>query len=375
MREKELGRTGIRVASIGMGCMGIGGGLERSTSCDAEHIRALEAAIDSGMTFLDTAEVYGQGHSEELIGKAIRGRRRDRVVIASKVSPEHLGYRDVIAAAEASMKRLRVDHLDLYQVHWPNPSIPVGETMDAMEVLKSAGKIRHAGVSNFSAREIEEVRTHPRADIVSVQVEYNLFDRSAEDALLPYCEEEGITIIAYSPLDQGRIAGNPEKLAMLRSVANKYGKSIAQVALNWLVRHPPVVAIPKSTRLDHIRENAEAVDFDLAVEDFEAISRLFSRECVKVATDRICVVENGQGNRAVYRTVDDAIENKLGFVPSPVELARNIRGGEVLKPVRVVPTKDRSGRYEYDLVEGRVRYWAWVIAHEGKEPIDVYIRG
>ncbi len=374
MRYKILGRTGAEVASIGAGCMGIGGGLERSGVADTEHVRALEMAIDSGMTFLDTAEVYGQGHSEELVGKAVRGAGK-KVFIASKVSPEHLAYRDVIRAAEASLKRLCIDRIDLYQIHWPNPQISIRETMDAMETLKAEEKIRYTGVSNFSTKALEEAGAWPvRTDMASLQVEYNLFDRTIEDSILPYCEERSITTIAYSPLDQGRITTQPRKLETLRAIADKYQKSLAQITLAWLIKHPSVVAIPKAVNPAHIKENAGAADFDLTAEDFDEICNAFTQQCVSVPTERICVVEGGQGSRRVYQTIRDAMENKLGFVPSPVDLAGSIRDGEMLKPVRVAPTGDRSGRYDYDLLEGRVRYWAWVIAHEGNKPIPVYVR-
>jgi diketogulonate reductase-like aldo/keto reductase len=374
MRYKILGRTGVEVASVGVGCMGIGGALERSSTSDRDHVRALEMAIDCGMIFLDTAEVYGQGHSEELVGQALRG-KRDNIFVASKVSPEHLGYHDVIKAAEASLRRLRIDRIDLYQVHWPNPRIPIQETMNAMETLRSEEKIRFIGLSNFSTKELNEAEASlVYDDVASIQVEYNLFDRSIENSVLPRCEEKRITTIAYSPLDQGRIASSSMKLETLKSIAEKYQRSPAQITLNWLIRHPSVVAIPKATNPKHIKENAQAADFDLADEDFDEICRVFTQESANVPTDRICVVEGGQGNRQVYQTIQDALENKLGFIPSPADLARSIRRGEMLKPVRVVPTQDRSGRYDYDRLEGRIRYWAWVIAHEGRRPIPVCIR-
>lgn len=374
MKDKTLGKTRAKIPALGQGCMGIGGYLSRDSLQDENQIKALRLGIELGMTFLDTAEAYGNGHSEELVGRATEG-IRDKVFIATKFSPEHNSYQDVLKSAEGSLRRLGTDYIDLYQVHWPNPKVPLSETMRAMKRLLEEGKVRYVGVSNFSLGELKEAQSAISGEeIVSVQVEYNLFDRSIENSILPYCESEGMTAIAYSPLDQGKIAGGDRRTRALQKIANKYDKTMPQIALNWLISHPSVVAIPKATNPDHIRQNAASADFELLDEDFKEISWLFARECVSVPTDRIRIITGGQGNRQVYQTVEEALENRLGFVPSPAELAQDIREGGVLKPVRVIRSTNAAGRYDYDLVEGRIRYWAWVIAHNGKKPIPVYIR-
>jgi hypothetical protein len=145
------------------------------------------------------------------------------------------------------------------------------------------------------------------------------------------------------------------------------------VALNWLVSHPSVITIPKATNPIHIRENASASDFELSVEDLNEISKVFTRERTYTPTDRIRVIARGRGNRQVYQTINEALENKFDFVPSPFDLAQDIRKGEVLKPVKVIQSTDESGKYDYDLIEGRIRYWAWVIAHKGEKTIPVYV--
>ena len=374
MKYKKLGKKQIKIPVIGQGCMGIGGYLSEDSFQDNNQIKALRLGIELGMTFIDTAEAYGNGHSEEIVGRAIEG-VRDKVFIATKFSPEHNSYDGVIKSAEASLNRLRRDYIDLYQVHWPNPNFPIAETMRAMERLLLDGKVRYIGVSNFSLKELKEAEKHLSQNLIaSIQVEYNLFDRIIENNILPYCEQAGITTIAYSPLDQGRIASGDEKIRKLKIIADKYGKTMAQVALNWLIMHPSVIAIPKAVRADHIKENASAADFELSEDDFKELCNIFKQEIVYIPTDRICVVPGGQGNRQVYQTVEEALENKLGFVPSPVDLAQDIRDGEVLKPVRVVHSSDKTGKYDYDLIEGRIRYWAWVIANDGKTPIPAYIR-
>jgi aryl-alcohol dehydrogenase-like predicted oxidoreductase len=375
MKYKKLGKTDTKIPVIGQGCMGIGGYLSQDPSQDSNQIKALRRGIELGMTFIDTAEAYGNGHSEELVGKAVKG-IRDKVFVATKFSPEHNSHDDVIKSAEESLRRLKTDYIDLYQVHWPNPKIPLTETIRAMERLLKEGGIRYVGVSNFSLKELREAQaTISEGEIVSVQNEYNLSDRSIENSILPYSESEGITTIAYSPLDQGKIASGDKKIKALRMIAHKYDRTTAQVALNWLISHPSVIVIPKATNLRHINENASAADFELSDEDFKEISETFAQECVYVPVDRIRVIISSQGNRQVYQTVEEAVENKLGFVPSPVDLAQDVRQGEVLKPVRLVASTDKTGKYDYDLIEGRIRYWAWVIAHNGKVPIPAYTGG
>jgi len=373
VKYKELGKKHTEIPAIGQGCMGIGGYLSIDSHQDDNQAKALRLGIELEMNFIDTAEAYGDGHSEELVGRVIE-EIRDKVFIASKVSPEHLSYDDLLLAAENSLRRLKTDYIDLYQVHWPNPKVPIDETMRAMEQLVREGKVRYVGVSNFSLRQFKVAQAaFSENEIVSVQVEYSLFDRNIENSILPYCESEGITTIAYSPLNQGQIAGDNKKAQALEMIANRYNRSMAQVALNWLISHPSVIAIPKATNPIHIRENASAADFELSDEDFEEINRVFTRECIYAPTDRIRVIAGGRGNRQVYKTIDEALENELGFVPSPLDLAQDIRKGEVLKPVKVTESTDESGKYDYDLIEGRIRYWAWVIAHKGEKAIPVYI--
>lgn len=374
MKYKILGKTRSRIPAIGQGCMGIGGYLSQDSRQDDNHIRALKLGIELGMTFLDTGEGYGDGHSEELVGRAIQ-RIRDKVFIATKFSPEHNGYEDVLESAVKSLRRLGTDYIDLYQLHWPTPKVPLSETMRAMRQLLKEGKIRYAGVGNLSLKELKEAHAAMTAEeIVSVQVEYNLFDRTIENSILPYCQSVGMTAIAYSPLDQGEIASGDKKIKELQKIANKYGRTMAQVTLNWLISHHSVMAIPKATNPQHIKENASSADFELSDEDFEKISEIFVQKCLYIPTDRIRVIVGGRGNRKVYQTVEEALENKLGFTPSSAELAQDIRDGEDLKPIRVIRSTDKTGRYDYDLIEGRIRYWAWVIAYNNEKPIPVYIR-
>lgn len=365
---KELGRTGTSIAAIGQGCMGIGGELTTDSARDAEYVHALQMGLDLGMTFIDTAEVYGSGHSEELVGRAVKGRRAE-AFIATKFSPEHNGYEDVLRAAEASLERLGSDYIDLYQVHWPNPAIPIAETVRAMEGLVRDGKVRFCGVSNFSGPEMRAATAVGGLAIVSNQLEYNLFDRTIEQGVLRDCVADDVTLIAYSPLDKGRVSSGD---AVLERIAARHEKTPAQVVLNWLIRQPRVTVIPKARNPIHIRENAGAAGFELTGNECEEIARVFSAEPTMIPVDRITVSVHGEGARKVYQTLDEALANALRFSPSPSQLAEDILKGDPIKPVRLVRSPISPDRY--DLIEGRVRYWAWTIAHGSGASIPALIR-
>jgi len=374
MKIKKLGNTEINIPVIGQGCMGIGGDFSADYSSDSEQIKALELGIDLGMTLIDTSEVYGAGHSEELVGKVAK-RHRSEICIATKFAPENNSYNGIIKAANKSLQRLDTDYIDIYQVHWPNPAVPVSETMQALEELVKSGKVRCIGLSNFSVKEMREAQDALGSEfIVSNQVEYNLFDRFIEQSILPYCETKNITVMAYSPLDKGRIVEHGEAFKLLSKISMKHGCTVSQIILNWLICQSSVIVIPKAVKEKHIRENAVASDFELSGKELDDISRVCSGTPEYIPTDHIKVSLEGEGNRKVYQTLQQAHDNLLGFSPSPRELSEFICQGEPTKPVRLVPTKDTSGKYKYDLIEGRIRYWAWVIAHEERKPIPAYIR-
>ena len=266
MEYRELGRTGEKVSTIGMGTWRFG--TYRSQNERAEQLKALRSGVELGINLIDTAEIYASGRSEETVGEAVN-EIRDKVFIATKVAPGHLHHDDVIRACAASLKRLGTNYIDLYQVHWPDSSVPIKETMGAMEELVKQGSVRYIGVSNFSVRQTEEARQALSTDeIVSNQVEYSLANRYVESEILPYCEREKLTLVAYSPLDRGHIAKSlPEGLL------TKYRMTSAQAMLNWVTRNEHVVAIPKASNLSHIEENAESVRTRFKPDEYELISK------------------------------------------------------------------------------------------------------
>jgi diketogulonate reductase-like aldo/keto reductase len=277
LEYKILGKSGAKIPVLGMGTWGIGGLSNRNCRGDDQAVKALRLGLDLEMRFIDTAEMYARGHSEEVVAKAV-GPERESVFIASKVSAENLSYERVLRSCEASLRRLETGYIDLYQVHWPNPSIPIAETMRAMEKLFAEGKVHHIGVSNFSVRQTHEAqKALSKADLASNQVEYSLVDRSIEEDLLPFATDEHITIIAYSPVGRGQLAegGRGGRWEVLELLARRYGRTEVQVALNWLIVKGPVVAIPKAVNLDHVKENAGAAGWKLNREDEAALNSAF----------------------------------------------------------------------------------------------------
>jgi len=232
----------------------------------ARQLQALRRGVELGINLIDTAEMYGAGRSEELVGEAVKGIRKD-VFIASKVSPGNLRHDDVIRACRGSLCRLGTSYLDLYQVHWPNPSVPIRETMSAMADLVEEGAIRFVGVSNFSVSETAEARAAlPKGDLVSNQVEYSLSNRYIERDILPYCARENITVIAYSPLARGNVARS-----IPSAVLNRYRMSPAQAMLNWATRDPHVMAIPKAASVSHMEENAASISVRFEPGEYDQI--------------------------------------------------------------------------------------------------------
>jgi len=273
MKYKELGTTGVSLPEIGLGTWEYKGG-----------VKPLRRGIDLGACLIDTAEAY---ETEQIVGLAIRG-VRDRVVLATKVWPSHFRYRDLLQAADNSLQRLSTDHIDLYQLHWPNAAVPIEETMAAMEFLVDVGKVRFIGVCNFSVHDLKKAQAcMTEHKIVSNQVRYSLVDRQIEFSLLGFCREKDITVIAYSPLDRGieHIRRKDPGRALSR-VATEIGKTEAQVALNWCISKPQVVAIPKADSIEHTLDNCRASGWRLSPEHVRLLEGSMNPPCRIVAALR-----------------------------------------------------------------------------------------
>ncbi len=305
MRTVPLGNTDIELSAVIMGTWQAGKAMWADID-DAETTRAIRSAFDAGITTFDTATVYGSGHSEQILGKALAG-IRDKAVIATKVFPHQLAYDKVFNACHKSLKDLNTDYIDLYQIHWPAGSfksrkVPIEETMKALNELREQGKIRAIGVSNFNRQQLEEASQY--GDIVSLQPPYSLFWRHVETDAMPFCRENGMTILAYSSLAQGLLTGRfgpahkfqkgdhraknrlmepehqkrvQEALVKLRPIAEQKNISLAQLALAWVISHPGTCAIAGARNPEQAVENAGAADVklhDRDLSDLETISRI-----------------------------------------------------------------------------------------------------
>jgi diketogulonate reductase-like aldo/keto reductase len=234
------------------------------------EIDALRTAMELGMTLIDTAELYGDGASERLVGRAIAG-RRDDVFLVSKVLPQHATFEGTLAACEASLRRLGTDRLDLYLLHWRG-AVPLEETVRAFEELSRRGLIRHWGVSNFDIGDMAELIDVPAGRAVEAdQVLYNLTRRGIEWNLLPWCQENGLPIMAYSPIEQGRLVGHP----VLRGIAVRHKATSAQVALAWVISHTGVCAIPQAGTPEHVHENFQSLQVALRQDDLVELDAAF----------------------------------------------------------------------------------------------------
>jgi diketogulonate reductase-like aldo/keto reductase len=258
--------NGERIPKLGQGTWEMG---ERASQRAAE-IAALRAGIELGMTLIDTAEMYGEGATETLLGEALAG-LRDEVFLVSKVYPHNASRRGVLDACERSLKRLKTDRLDLYLLHWRG-SVPLEETVAAFEALRRAGKIRHWGVSNFDVDDMEELFDVPDGDACATnQVLYNVARRGPEFDLLPWQRARKMPAMAYSPVDHARLP----KRSPLDEIAAAHGVSVFQVALAWVLQQPDVFAIPKSGRIEHVRDNRRALDLQLSADDHAKIDAHF----------------------------------------------------------------------------------------------------
>ncbi len=271
MKYETLRNT--KIQKIGFGTWSIGGGMSPDRSKDARSLAALHSALEFGYTHFDTAEMYASGHSEELLGQAVRGSGipRENLFITSKVSASHLRYDDLLRSFENSLRHLGMDYLDLYLIHWPASSIPLAETFRALNQLVREGRVRHIGISNFDVKLMKQAQAESEAPIFTNQVPYSLADRSyVHNGVLDYCQGNEILLSAYSPVEEGRLRVSPT----LQSIADVHKATPYQIALAWLVSQPRVITIPMSFNPEHIAENFAAAEIELSKDEIDQLNRL-----------------------------------------------------------------------------------------------------
>jgi len=261
--------SGERVAALGLGTWNMG----ESHAAHAEELATLRLGLDlaAGQTLIDTAEMYGEGQAEKLVGEALAGRREEAFIV-SKVYPHNATRRGAVAACERSLKRLRTDHIDLYLLHWRG-QVPLAETLEAFVALQQAGKIRHYGVSNLGLADMQELWALPAGRAVAVnQLLYNLTRRGIEWDLLPWMREHHVALMAYSPIEQARLLRNPG----LKAFALRHHLDPVQAALAWLLARDDVIAIPKTSHRAHLRANLGALDLTLSAAQLADLDQVFA---------------------------------------------------------------------------------------------------
>ena len=269
MRYEEL--QGVKIPKVGFGTWSIGGGGRADPRQDGSSLAALRSALELGYQHFDTAEAYANGHTEELLGRAIRDAQVDRssLFLTSKVRAENLSSQGVIKACARSLRRLGTGYLDLYLIHWPNPGVPLEETLASLNALVESGQVRHVGVSNFDRELLVRAQGASKKPLFTNQIPYSIADRSyVKNGVLDYCQSNDILVTAYSPLQQGYLRPGPELL----QIAEKRSVTSHQVAIAWLCSQPRIITIPMSADPLHQRANLEAADIVLSMDEVAAIA-------------------------------------------------------------------------------------------------------
>lgn len=263
----------LTLPKIGFGTWKIGGSMSANHSLDAQSVAALHSALEMGYIHFDTAEMYGGGHSEELVGQAVRGsgKKREDIFITTKVMPSHLRYNEVLHACENSLRRLQMDYIDLYLIHWPQTGMNLEDTFRGLNKLVRDGKVKHLGVSNFNLKLLKQSQDLSESPIITNQAPYSVSERSyVRNGVLEYCQQNNIFLTAYEPVDKGHLRSNKT----LETIARAHNATIFQIALAWLIAQERVITIPMSFNPQHIRENFESADIELTREEFNTLSSL-----------------------------------------------------------------------------------------------------
>jgi len=261
----------VTLPKIGFGTWKIGGGSFPDLKTDPVSLAALYSAIETGYTHFDTAEMYANGHAEELLGLAIRDSqvRRESLFITSKVTPSHLQYDDVLRSCEKSLRCLQMEYIDLYLIHWPSAGMKLPDTFRALNKLVRDGKVKHLGVSNFNLKLLKQSQELSETPIITNQVPYSLGDRSyVKNGILEYCQKNDILLTAYSPIEEGTLKTN----ATLEAIAKAQNATTFQIALAWVISQPRIITIPMSANPKHIRENFEAAEIELSKSEIEQLT-------------------------------------------------------------------------------------------------------
>jgi len=350
----------MQLPPIGQGSGNKGADLSRFSTDFDDLVNGVKFGIEHGLSLIDTAEVYGDGRSELIIGAAIK-EFRNSVLIATKFSPNNHSYKSVIDSAKGSLTRLGIEQIDVYQIHWPNPLVSISETLSAMAELQNKGLIRQIGVCNFSLNQLEsaiEIARLLGTRIFSVQIKFNLIDQFAYHKLKEVCNKNDIKIIAYSPF-KSLLNKNSSRAQILEVLGIKNEMSPMQVALSWILHHPNVIPIPESANYAHLKEISETGLRRLTEDSLSELDKNFSNLICDIETTSI---KSRNPARIQNKTLSKIEIAKFSddFCPSIIELASEISSGEFLQPILIA--RSAADPNIYEIIEGELRYWAFVYA-------------
>ena len=371
----KIFRTNIEVFPIGQGTL-FGRSFDGQASIELvnKKIKVLEYGLELGMNFIDTGEDYENGFSEKLLSKIISV-KRSKIIIGSKFKPSNNAYENVLKAVEGSLSRMKTDYIDIYQIQWPNPNVPIEETISALNKLVEQGKIRYFGVGNFSINQLNEALKFDYFKKLSVlQTEYDLFNRLVEKEILSFNQLNEITTIAYMSFGKNLYTENEKKI--LTKLADKYNKSIRSIVLNWITSHRDLILLTSSMSEEHTLQNFESQSFQLLNEEVNEINDNFLRKSIMVSPKKIKVLNYDESDTAhlIYTTLQEAKENKLNIKPSAIEISEEIKSnGDLLRPIELKLNPNQSENQPYLLVRGRMRFWGWIIAFGYEKEIECKI--
>ncbi len=370
MELRKLPGAGTAISRIGQGATRLGTHDRHDRRTVDARIAALRHGIDRGLTYVDTAPLYGGGFSEEVVGEALAGIRR-RCFLATKVYLDDDSDRhSVRQSIRNSMRRLATDYLDLVQIHWPNPFARQEEALAGLEDAVADGEVRHIGVSNYCAREIREAQQHlVKNRIATNQYEFNLLNRGILEDHRSLAQD--VLLIAYSPLNQGRLAASSKQAAIIREIALERGATPAQITLATVLADGQCVAVVKASSIGHVDDAVGALELILSTAELDRIRSESPAGPVFISPDEIDLV--GTPQIPPYRSLEEAQANSHLLVPGPAALSERIRKGALPMPLRVHRKPD--GRYivdPYDPMDQVKKYWAWVMARPS-EPVPVYV--
>lgn len=329
---------------------------DEETKIEIENIRF---AVELGLTLIDTAEAYADGRSEIIIGKAIKSIRKN-VLIASKFSPQNHAPEKVVLSVKNSLNRLDSDYLDLYQIHWPNNSIPLQETLEAMWQLQESGLIRHVGLCNFNLSQLQKafrLAKQSNNKIYSVQIKFNLIDQFAFNQIKDFCTVNDIKILAYSPI-KNLLNLDKELLENLKKISSSLNATPIQLALSWITSHQNVTAIPESSKKENLIEISKSSKILLPSKLITEIGELFSNRVIKVKTSKIASKNERRESLSGGRRKAEIERFSEDFCPSVVELATEIQVGEFLQPILI--RKLHNSLDKFEIIEGELRFWSFV---------------